>query len=63
MPQSIETLKAELKAIEECERILNGQHNISPQELEAHRLRLERKDEIIAELRKWSAMTPARQAE
>ena len=52
MQQSIETLKAELKAIEDSERILNGRHNISPQELEAHRLRLERKDEIIAELKK-----------
>lgn len=52
MQESLETLKAELKSIEESERILNGQHNISPQEFEAHRLRLERKDEIIVELKK-----------
>jgi hypothetical protein len=56
MQESTETLKAQLKAIEEFERRLNSQHNVSPQELEGHRVMLERRDEIIAELNKRAAM-------
>ena len=54
--RSTESLLAELKAIEESERLLSQQHTVSSQELLEHRARLDRKEEIEEELRKRKAL-------